>query len=106
VVELAGVDASGQVWWSEMVLASLRENRRLRSNEGPFLAATLVASGKLLAVRPTGVVRAGVSSRYLSVSWTTPAELSDAIACYYSATTKTLLIVCSNGDLVQVPIPD
>jgi tetratricopeptide (TPR) repeat protein len=111
-MELASVNAAGEVWWSEIafVLRSdsqrhspkMRETRRLRSNEGPFLAATLVAPGKLIAVRSTGVARVRVSGSYLLATELTSESLPDALACYFCTEKKTLLIVCANGDLVQV----
>jgi hypothetical protein len=115
-LELAGISATGEVCCSEVhavpmamrpgIMLSLQATRRLRPEQGRFRAATLVSHGRLAAVREAGVVWARVSGQYLAVTATTAASLPDAVACFHSANTKELLVVCSGGDVVRVPAPE
>jgi hypothetical protein len=70
-----------------------------------YRAATFVGPDRVAAVRSGGVdwLRRGESR--LTLSSTTPADLSDAVACFFSPLTRELLVVAGAGEVIRVAAP-
>jgi hypothetical protein len=104
-LELVGID-DGVLNWSRLHFSESRMEVVARSTATTnFTAATLVRPSLVAGVSSERIewLRAGATQ--LTRQSVTPARLPDAVACFASATTGELLIVCQDGTLVRVPVP-
>jgi hypothetical protein len=107
-LELAGVGHSGQACRS---LLRLEPNGRYvtvytgRTEEGEYLAATLLGPYRMAAVRKSGIDWITAGAQRLAVRFRTEADLTGAVACFGSPRTGELLVVFGDGTLLRVPTP-
>ncbi len=107
-LELVEVDEAGTLRWSLLLVSpfQLAPGALAYAAAERYRAATFVGLDRIAAVRSGGVdwLRRGESR--LVLTSTTPAGLSDAVACFFSPLTRELLIVASAGDIVRVAAPN
>jgi hypothetical protein len=106
-LELVIMNTDGALYWYRLHINGWQLERRAALSaapEGGYRAATLIRSGLVAAVSRTQIdwLRAGERLQQLGE---TPADLSQAVACFASWPTGELLVVCANGELVRVPLP-
>ena len=105
---MAGADEQGALHWSAVdpylyktplfdLVFSAREKYR---------AAAFVGPDRIAGVRPGGVDWLRRGENRLTLSATTPADLRDAVACFFSPPTGELLVVTSGGDVVRAAAPN
>lgn len=106
-LELVGLDREGALFWATLrfedgLLDLVASNRMLRE---PYLAAALLRSHYVAAVTPTHVewVRSGADR--LTVTHSTPIEISTAIACFPCRRTGELIVLSHEGCLERVHAP-
>jgi tetratricopeptide (TPR) repeat protein len=108
-LELAALTANGTVRWSSL---QLQEGRLAVSASNGFvraegyLAATLVRPGLVAAVSRSHIDWLLAGGRGFTRWATTPAHIPLAVACFASAGTSELIVVCRNGVVVRVPVPN
>jgi hypothetical protein len=107
-LQLTGLDADGELHWTE-VFFEQRQPQRMRSANavGPFRAAVLLRPGVVAAVAPRQVtwLRAG---RDNLVELAPPSPLPDGfdpVAATVCRPTRELLVVSSDGRLVKLTEP-
>lgn len=107
-LELAGVNAAGNLNWSQLYLIGGRyrtQARRTFQEASNYLAAALVRAGTVAAVSAAGVDWVRIGLQKPRCIGRTRAVLSGAVACFANHGTNELLVVCNDGTLVCVPIP-
>lgn len=105
-LEIAGLRGKDYLLWSNLPFEddSLGEvTTRVDSSHAPYLAATLIREGLVAAVTKSVVywLRPGASGFRLLDS--TAVDLPNAIACFPYSAGGQLIVVCSDGSVVQVP---
>jgi tetratricopeptide (TPR) repeat protein len=109
-LEVAGLNVDGSLKWTKLHINGWHlENVASFSSklvDDGYRAATIIGRGLLAAVAQTRIhwFRTGTASR-MEKTGETPADLTHAVACFASLSTGELLVVCSDGELVRVPLP-
>jgi hypothetical protein len=108
-LELAGVDANGTVHWSQLDLRA--DHFRVVSTQASvraegYQAAALVRPGLVAGVSRSHIdwLRGGQTS--FLVTSTMRVTLPHAAACFPCALTKELIVVCQDGVVARVPVPN
>ncbi len=107
-LELAGVDEDGVVHWSRLVRAGAELSLAGacdRSCEGGYRAAAFVRPGVVAAVTPSRVDWLRAGQNHFLLQGSSPMLVPFAVACFASAATHELLVICRDGTLVRVPLP-
>ena len=104
--EIAGLGDGGALHWAKLPLAQLTLSPPVGTDSLTFLAVAIIRAGLVAAVSQDRVdwLRCGVP-RFLP--WrTTTVSTPTAVAAFASRPTSELLILCGEGTLVRVPIPE
>jgi tetratricopeptide (TPR) repeat protein len=108
-LEIAGVTDSGALGWALLRLfgsdAEVLGNHQT-SSELLYRAVALVRPGVVAGVQARGVMRFFADEIRLQARPMIRADLSDAVACFYSAPTSELLVIADQGDVVRVPLAE
>jgi hypothetical protein len=111
-LELACIDSAGSLHWADIPL-----NGGTPSSEGTvqaqftppyqgYRAATIVRPGFVTGVTARDGIhwlrRSGARPVLESTTWT---AFPSAVACFPSAATNELLVVCDGGEVVRLPVP-
>ncbi len=107
-IELAGLDAEGNVRWTALNVTDaelIRASNDTWAGGPPFAAAALVRPGLVAAVRPTGVTWVRRGPRSCAPVGSTELALSAPLACFPAPRTDELVVVCGDGSLTCVPTP-
>ena len=105
VVRLASGD--GHVCWSRLCVAGASVEMigsAVSKTEG-YLAAALVMPMQIAAVREGGIDWLRVHNRQLLAGDTTEVNLGGAVGCFFSPPTGEVLVVCQDGYVVRVSVP-
>jgi len=109
-LELAGLNVDGSLKWTKLHISGWKlesvANFSSKLVDDGYCAATIIGRGLLVAVARTRIhwFRTGTASR-MEKTGETAVDLSQAVACFASLATGELLVVCSDGTLVRVPLP-
>lgn len=108
-LELAGVDEAGVLHWSRLTMSDhglLADGACDLPCEGGYLAATLLRPGCVAAVRASRVewLRTYVNN-FFALQESADVRLPQAVACFTSAATNELLVVCRDGTLERLALP-
>jgi hypothetical protein len=109
-VELAGLTSTGALHWSHLDLGRSEAEIRIPAHNGwarveGFLATTLLQPGRLAAVSRSAIYWVRAGSKEFSTWATTRGDFSRAIACFSSYRTRELIVICSDGVALRVPVP-
>jgi hypothetical protein len=108
-LEIAGVDEDDSIHWTEMDY-SHPERPALgggASNaEWKYVATCLLRPGLLAAVTREGIVWLRRHRHQLQSEGMMPVALENAVACAVSLPTWELLVICREGVVVRVPLPN
>jgi len=97
----------GHIAWSRLYVEGTRVEAvaSATSKTHGYLAAALAVPKQIVAVREGGIDFLRIQGRQLLVHATTEINLSGAIGCFFSPPTSEVLIVCRDGYLVRVSVP-
>lgn len=112
-LELAGLSMAGVFNWRRLFvppggpvqIEGSGYRQGYPSGTRGYLAAALVRSQFAAAVSACGVDWLRSDGKQVKVVATTRVDLPGAVACFYSPPTNELLVVCQNGHLARVPVP-
>lgn len=106
-LELAGLARSGTAFWAMLGAdgAGLTLLARNVSAAGDALAVGHVLPGQLAVVRPDRVDWLGAGGDRFTPRRSTPIAIPSAVACFPSAATAELVVVCSDGFVARVKYP-
>lgn len=105
-IQLAGLSNS-VLYWSSLRFSALEFTvaaTHSASSTGDYRAAAIIGPNRVAAVDSNRIDWLRVAGSIQKIS-ETPADLSQASAAFVSPPTSELLIVCSDGHLVCVPLP-
>jgi hypothetical protein len=105
--ELVGMHEDGAVCWSLLLFYDgvLHNLATHISREVGYRAVTLVRSGLLAAVSPSRIDWLRVGPRGFSLWTSTWLASPQPVACFASLVTNEVLVVCTDGEIVRVPVP-
>jgi tetratricopeptide (TPR) repeat protein len=108
-LELAGLKEDGSLHWTCIRLA-IDKIECLKTNsaapDGGYLAATIIRSGRLAAVRRSSIHWLRAGPKTFSPWAITRVSIPQAVACFPSRLTNELVVVCRDGSVVRVSIPN
>ncbi len=105
-VEVTGITAEGQVYASEVRFEDdqFRVGSAATDGKPPYLAAALLRPGLVAAVTANAIVRLRREGSNFRILARTDVALAWPVACFAHHGTRELIVVCSDGTLVRVPI--
>jgi tetratricopeptide (TPR) repeat protein len=106
-VELLRLGEPGNLFWSRLSLHG-HECERIGdavSVGARYLAATMLLPRQFAGVHKDGVDWLRLDGRQLVVWTRTTVHLGNAVACFFSPLTMEMLVLCGDGTLVRVPVP-
>jgi tetratricopeptide (TPR) repeat protein len=97
----------GYIYWSRLCVSgrTVEAAAAAVSKTHGYLAAALVVPKQIVAIREGGIDFLRINGRQLQVASTTEINLSGAVGCFFSPTTSEVLVVCRDGYLVRVSVP-
>lgn len=108
-IEVAGLGSHGTLHWAafqaeddQLTLLASNTDARL----GGYLAAAVVRPGLVVGVTRTRVEWLRCGGDRFSFSFSTELSIPSAVACYASRRTGQLIVVCDDGFIARVPIPN
>jgi tetratricopeptide (TPR) repeat protein len=107
-LEFAGVTAHGSVHETQVHRSGEPITLTVTTVSGGgtnYRAATLLCPGQVAAVRQTGVDWLRSDNRRLAPRAATEVELEGAVACFASPGSSELIVVCHNGSLARLRVP-
>jgi hypothetical protein len=107
-IEVVGLRPNGVVRWSlvRQEDEGFQRSASCVSAAAGYRAATLVRAGVVAAVREAGIDWLRCPSKGFAVTGTTETSLPTALACFPSHPTKELIIVCADGAIARVSVPE
>jgi hypothetical protein len=108
-LEIAGIDEDDSIHWTELDYRNLEQpilGGGASSDQEKYLATCLLRPGALAGVTGHGVVWLRRDGHRLRYEGMTPAALENAVACAISLPTRELLVICRDGVVVRVPLPN
>jgi tetratricopeptide (TPR) repeat protein len=108
-LELAGIGEMGTLYWSAL---QFNENRpQIRSTNSltggePYLAATILRSSCVAAITRSRIDWLRCGQQRFSLIASEKAELPSSVACFPSPATNELIIVCGDGFVARVAVPN
>jgi hypothetical protein len=108
LLEVVAVTGDGRLCWASLRLFNdCRVEASCRADVPPrFLTGTILASGLVAGVHRGGVSWYRTGRERLRLVAQTQGEFGDAVACFGIPATNELLVVCREGDVVRVPVPE
>jgi len=108
-LEVVTLDEPGIIHW--LMIGVREKSFKILANHykvvnGGYSAAALLRAGFAVGVAPTHVDWIRPRAKGLDVSARTKITLPRAVACFPSPMTGELVIICSNGVLARLPIPN
>jgi tetratricopeptide (TPR) repeat protein len=106
-VELAGVSASGAIYWCSL---SFDERfigikaRNATKGDHHYLACTIIRPGLIAAVTPTGIEWLRSGANHFSRQGIANIAVPNAVACFAYHRMKELIVVCADGSIGIVPM--
>ncbi len=101
-------EESSQVIWSRLTVSDKHQFGPMEwatSKSGKYLGAALLTPPRLAAIREGGIDWLRIHGRHLEVVSSTEINLTGACGCFFSPPTGELLILCRDGYLLRVAVP-
>jgi tetratricopeptide (TPR) repeat protein len=107
-LEVAGLSQAGGLFWSKVEIRpdSLRCAATNASADEGYRAATIVRPGLVVGVKSARVHWLRCGSRGFIQQVTSKVSIPSAVACFPSHPTEELVVVCADGLVVRLPIPN
>jgi hypothetical protein len=108
-LELAGLGETGTLSWTalETSESSLQvRTRNVNTHPDSYLAATIYRAGHVAAVSRSGIDWLRCGDHRFSLLVRESIAIPDAVACFPSPATSELIVVCRDGEVVPVAVPN
>jgi hypothetical protein len=108
-LELAGLTDKGVLHYATFRLGTSSLSRTslgFAARDDGYRAATIARSGLIAGVRPSRIDWLRPGGRTLLPWSATEVALPTVVACFPSHPTRELIVVCRNGSIARVPMPN
>lgn len=108
-VELAGIGETGTLYWSSLLFSDHHlqlQSTNASAGDEPYLASTLLRSGFVAGITRSHIDWLRCGRQRFSLIASEKVDLPTAVACFPSAATNELIVVCGDGHVVRVSVPN